>query len=256
LELDAARLPSSNGHPFAMDVSPCDPVRAFYAMNLAQIALDFLFIHEHQHVAGGHLSFLAGASAVEEMAMPADDVFTRHVLEMEADAAAANFSLGIACDLKGNAWRIDPVLAPHIETLRSRQDAWLFAIWSLFFLMEGAANRAFFEGRPLSLTHPASIRRRAFLAIHVFQRRTQVPFDEAMKWAVSAFIAVHQAMMAIAEGQEQVVIGVDLICKNHAGDLERLVSRWHELHPQLAEQARKNGANSAPRDVIEGCRSF
>jgi hypothetical protein len=77
-----------------------------------------------------------------------------------------------------------------------------------------------------------------------------------MKWAVSAFIAVHQAMMAIAEGQEQVVIGVDLICKNHAGDLERLVSRWHELHPQLAEQARKNGANSAPRDVIEGCRSF
>jgi hypothetical protein len=256
LILDAAKLPCSAGHPFAMDISPCDPLRAMYAMNLAQIALDFLFVHEHQHAAGGHLSLVPGASSFEEIDMPQNDVFTRHVLELEADAAAANFSLGIACDVTGNAWRMPSALASHLGTIRSREDAWLFAIWTVFLLMEGAVNQAFFSGRPLPLTHPACIRRRAFLATYVFQRRARIRSGDTFKRAAAAFAAVHRAMIAVAEGQEQTLIGLDIVGEDEAGDLDLLAARWRELQPVLAQQAKGNGVNSAPPDLIEACRSF
>ena len=53
------------------------------------------------------------------------DLMTSHVLELEADAAAANFSLNIALN---RAWddTIPPALLPSLATDKSRFQAWLF----------------------------------------------------------------------------------------------------------------------------------
>lgn len=258
LEVDAAHLPCSDGHPFAMDVAPQDPARAFYALNLAQIALDFLFIHEHQHLVGGHLHLLPGTFVIEEtQPLPTDNIFIRHVLELEADAAAANFSLGIASDRKGNAWRISPSVAPFLATEKSRHEAWLFSILTLFMLMEQANNRAFFAGHPPPLTHPAAVMRRAMLAILVFWRRG--PFkklDIALVKGATIVVQVHQALQAVAEDQEQIMWGLDLVGKSRSEDMKRLIACWRTLHPRLHELAAANGAEPAPMDLVETLAQF
>jgi hypothetical protein len=131
LEVDAAALPHVEGVPFGLTVGPACQARAEYAQFLTQIALDFLFVHEHQHAAGGHLEYSRGCCnrmAESDGNDSISDLLTAHVLEFEADAAAANFSLKIACDMKGNAWRITDAARPFLTTFRQRHSAWLFAV--------------------------------------------------------------------------------------------------------------------------------
>lgn len=55
LETNCLALPRTTELPYGLVTAPYDPVRTVYAAHLAQIALDFLFLHEYRHVEGGHL---------------------------------------------------------------------------------------------------------------------------------------------------------------------------------------------------------
>jgi len=254
LPLDAALLPTAGGAPFEFPVTPQHPARAMYAIFLAQVTFDFIFIHEHQHIVGGHLAFLEqgrqGMAAIEQEPGVAD-LMTSHVLELEADAAAANFSLNIACDRQGNKWRIPEVLAPYLTTEKSRYRAWLFAVHTLFLIMEDASNRAFLAGRPGRTTHPVAVFKRGTMANLVFGRRG--PFkklEKAIPVGFEMLIGAHEALASVVDGREKFMIGVDLFGPGQDDGHRLLVRRWREMRPRLQELASANGAQSAPADLI------
>jgi hypothetical protein len=234
------------------ETMPADAVRRLYALFLAEIALNFLFMHEYQHIAGGHLSFLTGARRdMSETNGPAlADLMTSHVLELEADAAAANFSLNIALN---RAWddTIPPALLPSLATDKSRFQAWLFAVHTLFLLMEEATNRAFFAGRAPPATHPDSVFKRGTLAILVFARRGPFPkAADAFQAGMEMLMAAHEVLAGVAEGREQLMLGVDLFGEQDQDSIPLVAQRWQEMRPELQRLAALNGAHCAPDDLI------
>jgi hypothetical protein len=254
LPIDARDLPYNEGIPFGLTICPQDPVRALYAHYLAQVALDFIYIHEHQHVVGGHLQYLKGdhrSMAAIEAEPSVGDLMTFFVLELEADAAAANFSLGIACDRKGNAWRVPAPLAPYMTTAKLRWRAWLFAVHTLFLIMEEATYRVSKPKATVTDVHPTAVLRRGTLANLVFARRSDFRNPEvAFKMGVAACLDAHQAMRAVIDGRDRLILAVDVFGPQRDTGERMLAKRWLTMRPELETLAAKNGANTAPEDLI------
>jgi len=251
LLLNARELPTSENDPFGLAVAPINEARGAYALYLVQIALDFLFMHEHQHVAGGHMFFMEDSpiSRISEIENHAwiEDLLTRHVLELEADAAAANFSLGIAMDLKGNAWRIPPGAEDCLATEESRIDAWLFAVMVMFLVMEEAVNR-----RKARVTHPSPMLR-IWLVLSVLWVRN-MRFTKPSQLLGFAIKIMREADIAISSVAQRpstkrfVLEHVSSTVDEHKILLKR---RWLEMNPRLEYLAEKYGALCAPLPLVE-----
>jgi hypothetical protein len=250
LPVDAAALPREPGNPFALVVEPNDPARALYAIYFAQVTLDFLFMHEYQHVAGGHLEFLArDRQSMSEIEPETGirDWMTSHVLELEAGAAAANFSLNF---VYARAPSIHPVLAPFLKTEKALCLAWLFAVHTLFLVMNEASDRAFLAGRLPPTTHPAAVFKRVTMANLVFARRG--PFEDvdlAFGAGMEMLMSAHESLARVVDGREQFMIGIDLFGEDegHA----QLAGRWKKMRPRLQALAAANGTEAIPSELIK-----
>jgi hypothetical protein len=118
-------------------------------------------------------------------------------------------------------------------------------------MMEESANKAFLGGKPHGLSHPASIMTRAHLCLYVLA--TRVSFrktDSAMHFGALTMKRVHFALQAIAEGQEQLIFGIDLVGSSYETQAKALIALWLEMQPQLSKLASGNGASSVPRSLI------
>lgn len=250
LLLNAQELPKDEANPFGILVGPRDHVRGAYACHLARTAIDFLFIHEWQHAAGGHHGFLNGpqASEITEFHKEAwmGDLMTRHVLENEADAAAAKLTLGLACDRTGNAWRMPEPIAPFLRSDEERIGSWLFSILTLFILMEDGVSRTTGRG-----THPSPLAMRAFLTVCVLTLCSPWSSAKTGDFAGQVLADVDQAIDAVAgrpHGKRFTVAHVLASREQHMVLLQR---RWQELRPRLRQLAHKSKARCAPEALVE-----
>lgn len=252
LEIDATALPHAEGMSVGITVGPECPARAGYAQFLAQIALDFLFIHEHQHAAGGHLEY--SADLCQQIADVQDDaafknVLTRHVLEFEADAAAANFSLKIACDMKGNPWRIADATRPLLSTLDSRLDAWQFAIFTIFVLMERADSLR--KRSPRRSTHPSPIPMRSFFAMIILSRQLSLDPKTALARSVCQLDAVHRGIRAVTEDPLSTTFSLETIAPSRNVHMKALGKQWQGMYPDLERLGARTGTRPTPKDLID-----
>jgi hypothetical protein len=252
LQVDAAALPHIEGMPFGITTIPECLARVGYAQFLTQIALDFLFIHEHQHAGGGHLEY--STDLCQQVAEVQDDaafkdILTRHVLEFEADAAAANFSLKIACDMKGNTWRITEEARPFLSTLDSRLNAWMFAVFALFVLIERADSLR--TNSPTQSTHPSPILMRSFFAMIVLSRQVPIDPEAALSRSAGYLDTVHRGIRAITEESLSTTFTLELIAPSRNTHMQALGRQWQRMYPALERLGVPTGTCPAPKDLIE-----
>jgi hypothetical protein len=116
-------------------IAPRDPTRREFAYYLARIAMDFIVFHEFGHIRNGHcryVSALKGNSFISEGVLSAGagasngiDPLTRQVIELDADAFAANMTLMLTTT--------DTYNRP-LDHYESRVCDWCFAIMSFFWM--------------------------------------------------------------------------------------------------------------------------
>jgi hypothetical protein len=141
INVSAESLPTSSDNPLGLIVGPTDSVREAYAGYLIQIAFEFLFAHEYQHIEGAHLSkpLPGGKSLLREFwadELTAGEALDCQLLEVDADAAAVRWSLKITMDKSNDHWRIPPPIRDLMAVPENRLRAWLFAVGALFRLMD------------------------------------------------------------------------------------------------------------------------
>jgi hypothetical protein len=157
-------LPITSDNPLGLIVMPTDPIREAYAHFLTQIAFEFMFAHEYQHIEGGHLdwSLSRGRNLMSEYGMDelsAEEALGEQVLEIDADAAATRWSLKITMDKSNDRWRIPPELTDLLSVPENRLGAWLFATGAFFRLMDeiGCSSNDFAR-----MSHPPALMRSYF----------------------------------------------------------------------------------------------
>jgi hypothetical protein len=179
------------------------------------------------------------------------DLLTAHVLEFEADAAAANFSLKIACDMKGNAWRITDAARPFLTTFEQRYSAWLFSVFTLFIIVERANELIGAKSRKPS-THPSPILMRAFFTMLIFAR--QGPFNKpeaAITYGASVLDAVHRGIRAVTDEALTTNFGLDLVAPSRNAHMRALGEQWQRMYPELQRLGAKTGTQPTPIDLID-----
>jgi len=250
IPLDADELPSQDGAPYGGTVSPECPARAAYAHFLTQIALDYLYIHEYQHIAAGHLDLLAGKTKRTSISGDSEigKILIGHVLELEADAMATNFSLKFACDLKGNAWRVDEEARPFLSTLNDRYTAWMFATLTLFILLEEADSLRK-DSKPSS--HPSAILMRSFFLMNIFS--DYGPFRKshrAMGFGMRMLDEAHRGLGQIVKRAPVRSFHFGLLAPNRFAHMKALAEKWQAMRPELERAAAAHGAKAAPVDIV------
>ena len=104
---------------------------------LVTLAMDFIFLHELGHIAGGHTRYFVERHGIGELSE--DDVLDpnvvddRHLAEVDADA--------IAVHLSGYMWHdvMGPSRPLQYDQLREVAFLWAFAVGCLFFLFSQPA---------------------------------------------------------------------------------------------------------------------
>lgn len=247
----ADQLPRFPDMPFGITAEPRDPARAAYAQHLARIALDFLYTHEHQHAAAGHLSFEPGLenSSIKEVrdAPWVGDVLTRHVLEFDADACAANFTLNHVLGRIEPVWAVSDIAEPYLRTDQQRAAAWLFALQTVFLLMDQAGGSG-----PSGMSHPSPYTMRGFLLACVFAM-TGIHHEgpgPAFDMTGEVFGEVDQALSetVVRTGEKRIV--TEHLGRNRNAHMALVFQRWKEMYPQLVTLANANGAITTPPPVI------
>jgi len=106
-------------------LAPTCPIRSGFAIELTQVALDFLFFHESTHLRNGHLEFArrhlaltTWAEAVNNASQLSDKII-RQALEIDADAGAILLGLNHVYSLKDRFAASTQQLAPEIRTAMS-----------------------------------------------------------------------------------------------------------------------------------------
>ncbi len=253
LPINAKDLPITPQQPFGFSIDPNDPFRGHYAVYLAQLALDFLFMHEHQHSSGGHLHFEneIPESQISELELDTwtGDLLTRHVLELEADSMAANFIVGASYESSRYARRLPPGIADHLSSKEFCYEARFFAVFSLFLLMEETSKNR--RG-----THPSPIFRMWLITVigmatSPMREKTQSDDVNALlSYAMSIFKEVDIAFSAIADRPEPKKFVIERIAPSDMEHKDRLGTHWLKMRPRLLELAKNHGSWCMPTSFI------
>jgi hypothetical protein len=250
--LDASELPRVEDCPIGLSVAPTNERRRNLASYLANIALEFLFIHEWQHIEGGHLDFLAREHATFSMGETdrawSGGTLMSQLLEMDADAAAARWSAKITLDESNDHWRFDPGLKEYFRSKSNRFKAWSFSIGTLFRLMDEATK----DSRNIeNATHPPVWTRyylvgciSGYVSSGLFSPR------KLERLASEIFGKVDCALKELhTEGVSAPGIGA-AFSKEGADRMDHLIAAWPEFRSQLELHAGKFQGSNAPPDYF------
>jgi hypothetical protein len=226
------------------ELLPKDPTRYCYARHLADLALNFLLVHELNHVAHGHLDLkinLGGhASHSEKLKRRIDynEYVFHQTLEFDADCVA------VAKSLRNAISRWQGVRPPSALTKQFHQSFemtiwnWSFAVMTMVRIMLDGTFYSFDGCRKQK--HPLPRLRQALLLSTVFQYLIEY-FPTELKLInreklVGILVRLEQIFEKIT-GNKQPVEEVKLAMQNIPDYLKIVHEEWKELYPSLKDLA-------------------
>jgi len=237
---------------------PCSPkcqVRKYFAGELAQVALDFLFFHEVTHLRNGHLEYLRELhpvpTLIEIVAIDDTDVAVlRQTLEFDADSGGSVQTLNEAFRMK------DRLRTTGSDTSREAREALLsaysdpvaathtvlYAVYLLFRL---------FDDHTLNIesprSHPQPLVRMGWIAPTIYEGFRRHP---NYGYSANDFALVTPQVLIQAEtdygrvrGQPVDVRGLYAVYSDPsaAENVRRMTSTWSAIRPRLEPHCRGNG---------------
>jgi hypothetical protein len=254
IPVDARSLPITSDNPLGLVVGPIDPVREAYASYLIQIAFEFLFAHEYQHIEGGHLSWLLNSGRSMLCEFWADELTTgealnQQVLEIDADAAAVRWSLKITMDQSNDHWRIPPAISDLMAVPDNRLIAWLFAVGALFRLMDEMGRST---GHFTRTSHPPALMRLYFCFPAVSYIVGNLPLTHEVSELIPlAITEVDVAFRSIARATPDGSGITDGLSPEYPAHVNRLVKHWPRIRRKVSPIAAKWGGSNVPDEYFE-----
>ncbi|HEY0319446.1 MAG TPA: hypothetical protein VGC66_00595 [Pyrinomonadaceae bacterium] len=254
IPIDAGYLPITYDNPLGLTVGPTDPVREAYAGYLIRIAFDFLFAHEYQHIEGGHLDWLLNGdkSTLNEFwanELGTSEALDQQVLEIDADAAAVRWSLKINLDRSNDRWRIPPAICDLMAVPENRLKAWLFAVGTLFRLMDETGRGAHHFTR---MSHPPALMRLYFCFPAASYIVGNLPLThtllDLLPVAITEVDAAFRSIARSARGKSSVD---EALSPEYPAHINKLINHWPAVRKDLATIAAKWGGSNAPDEYFE-----
>lgn len=248
------RLPITSENPLGLSVSPTDPIREAYAAYLIQIAFEFLFAHEYQHIEGGHLNWNLnrGRKLMCEYwadKLAAEEALDKQVLEIDADAAAIRWSLKITMDKSNDHWRVPAALTELLTVPENRLRAWLFATGTLFRLMDeiGCRSKHFAQ-----MSHPPALMRSYFCLPAATYILGGLPLTHGVLDLLPlATDEVDRAFRSISHAPPRAPGIRDALSPEYPIHINRLIRHWPQVRSELSPIAARLGGSNAPEEYFE-----
>jgi hypothetical protein len=247
-------LPTTADNPLGLSVGPTDPIREAYADYLIQIAFEFLFAHEYQHIEGGHLNWILnrGRRMICEYwsdKLQAEETLDKQVLEIDADAAAIRWSLKITMDKSNDHWRVPPALADLLTIPENRLGAWLFATGALFRLMDEIGCTS---GHFSQQSHPPALMRSYFCLPAASYILGGLPLTHGVLDLLPlATGEVDLAFRSIAHAPPKATGIGDALSAEYPVHINRIIGHWPRVRAELSPIAARLGGSNAPDEYFE-----
>ncbi len=250
-------LPIASDNPLGLNVGPTDPIREAYAAYLIQIAFEFLFAHEYQHIEGGHLDWNLnrGRKMICEYwadELRAEEALDKQVLEIDADAAAVRWSLKITMDKSNDHWRVPPALTELLTVAENRLRAWLFATGTLFRLMDEMGCRS---NHFAQMSHPPALMRSYFCLPAATYILGGLPLTHGVLDLLPlATDEADLALRSIAHAPPKAPGIRDALSRGsreYAIHINRLIRHWPQVRSELSPIAARLGGSNAPDEYFE-----
>jgi hypothetical protein len=242
-------------------IEPNCPVRAIFAGELAQVAMDYLFFHELTHLRNGHLelirnrfSLIHWPEAIGNVGID-DERKIRQTLEMDADSGAILHTLNAAFRIK-DMWTSPlksaprDLLAAMVFAYGSTERAVRIVNFSAYILFRIFNTTEWLWEHQANLMHPPILFRMFAVGdtlYEIFRQRPEYGYNaEAFAKDTLDTIVAAETACGLIRGDQPDIRGINstLRDRKYLIYLAELKINWSDIRPQL--EIYKRGGKLAP----------